>query len=65
MLCVQIVIRLGLTRESKKVTAEEKIKEILFNMSKEFKIHKIDSNNMILEIDYDKYTKQILEIFKD
>ncbi len=33
-------------------------------MSKEFKIHRIDSDNMILEIDYDKYVSQIMQILE-
>ncbi len=51
-------------RESKKMSLEEELKEVLFNMSKEFKIHKIDSNNMILEVDYDKYVSQIMQILQ-
>ncbi len=51
-------------RESKKMSLEEQLKEVLFNMSKEFKIHKIDSNNMILEVDYDKYVSQIMQILQ-
>jgi hypothetical protein len=51
-------------RENKKMSLEEQLKEVLFNMSKEFKIHKIDSNNMILEVDYDKYVSQIMQILQ-
>lgn len=43
---------------------EEQLKAILFNIGKEIKIHKIDSENTIIEIDYDKYTIEILELFK-
>jgi hypothetical protein len=43
---------------------EEQLKQVLFNMSKEFKIHRIDSDNMILEIDYDKYVSQIMQILE-
>jgi hypothetical protein len=46
------------------MSLEEQLKEVLFNMSKEFKIHKIDSNNMILEVDYDKYVSQIMQILQ-
>jgi hypothetical protein len=44
------------------MTLENDIKEILFKIGKEVKIHKIDKINMILEIDYDKYTKEIIEL---
>lgn len=44
---------------------EDQLKEILFNIGKEIKIHKIDSENTIIEIDYDKYTIEIMELFRD
>jgi hypothetical protein len=44
---------------------EERLKEILFNIGKEIKIHKIDSDNTIIEIDYDKYTIEIMEAFRE
>lgn len=44
---------------------EEKIKSILFEIGKDIKIHKISPDNMILEIDYDKYVDQILKIFNN
>lgn len=40
---------------------EDKIKSIIFEIGREIKIHKIDEDNTILEIDYEKYTRQILE----
>lgn len=44
---------------------EEKIKEILFNIGREVKIHKIDIENTIIEIDYDKYTIELMELMRD
>ncbi len=44
---------------------EQKLKDILFSIGKEIKIHKIDSDNTIIEIDYDKYTIEIMEAFKE
>jgi hypothetical protein len=32
-------------------------------MGKDVKIHKIDNENMILEIDYEKYTVEMLRVF--
>lgn len=42
---------------------EKEIHAILFSLSKEIRIHKIDNDNMILEIDYETYTSQILRVF--
>lgn len=44
---------------------EEELKKILFNIGKEVKIHKLIDGNLILDIDYDKYTLEIMELFKD
>jgi hypothetical protein len=44
---------------------DKEIKDILFNIGKDVKIHKIDEDNMILEIDYEKYTADILRVFRD
>jgi hemerythrin len=65
MLFVPTVIRLGPIRESKmQAEMENKIKDVLCEMLQDIKIHKIDDDNMIFEIDYDKYVlrfKQLLE----
>ena len=42
---------------------EKEINEILFNIGKEIKIHKVDDDNTIIEIDYQKYTVEILRVF--
>lgn len=47
------------------MTIEEKIRNILFEIGKDIKIHKISSENMIIEIDYDKYVNQIIDIFSN
>lgn len=44
---------------------EEQIKNILFEIGKEIKIHKLIDGNLIVEIDYDKYTKEIMDLFKE
>jgi hypothetical protein len=47
---------------------EDDIKSVLFEIGKEIKIHKIDDDNMVIEMDYEKYTlqlKSILEGYKD
>lgn len=58
------VIKLEPTKESKKMEIEDQIRQILFELGQEIKIHKIDSINMILEIDYDKAVEQIMQLLK-
>lgn len=47
------------------MSLENDIKDILFKIGQEVIIHKIDSDNTILEIDYDKFTVEIMELFKN
>lgn len=61
---MQTVIRLEHIRESKKMSLEDKVRDVLFQMGKEIKIHRIDSENMILEIDYDVYVKRIMQLLE-
>jgi hypothetical protein len=42
---------------------EKEINEILFSIGKDIKIHKIDVDNTIIEIDYQKYTIEFLRMF--
>lgn len=41
---------------------EQGIRTILATLGNEIKIHKLDEENIILEIDYEKYIKQILDL---
>lgn len=41
---------------------EEKVRNILFEIGKDIKIHKLIDGNLIIDIDYEKYVKQILKI---
>ena len=43
---------------------EDKLRKILFDIGKEIKIHKI-GKDMIIEIDYDRYVEEIVQVFKD
>ena len=43
---------------------EEKIKNILFEIGKDIKIHKIDKDNTIIEIDYDKYVLKVKDLIQ-
>jgi hypothetical protein len=42
---------------------EYEIKAILFEIGKDLKVHKLIDGNLIVEIDYDKYTIEIMELF--
>ena len=49
------------------MSLEDQIREVLFGIGKEIKILKIDNDNTIISIDYDKYVselKSILEGYK-
>lgn len=43
---------------------EKEIKDILFNIGKEIQIHKLIDGNLIIEMDYDKYTIELMELIK-
>lgn len=49
----------------KDINLKEQIDIILFKIGKEIKIHKIDNNNTIIEIDYNKYSNEILKLFEE
>lgn len=61
---MQIVIKLEHIRERDTVSLEDQIKEVLFKLGKEIKIHTIDSKNMILEINYDKAVSDIMKLLE-
>jgi hypothetical protein len=46
------------------MSLEKDIKNILLEVGQGIKIHTIDANNTALEIDYDKHTIKLLELFK-
>jgi len=43
---------------------EDKIREVLFEIGKDIKIHKLIDGNLIIDIDYEKYVKQIMDLIK-
>jgi hypothetical protein len=43
---------------------EHEIKEILLNIGQHIKIHKMDNESYIIDMDYDIYTIKIMELFK-
>lgn len=42
---------------------EKEIKDILFEIGKDIKIHKLIDGNLIVEMDYEKYTAQLIALF--
>ena len=46
-------------------TIENDIKLVLLDIGKEIKLHKMGTDNYILDINYDKYTIKLMEIFKE
>lgn len=42
---------------------EKELKDILFNIGKEIKVHQVTDGHLILDIDYDKYVIEIMELF--
>lgn len=61
---MQIVIKLELIKGSRQMDIREQIKQMLFELGQEIKIHKIDQENMILEIDYDKTVDKIMQLLE-
>jgi len=46
------------------MSLEKDIKNILLEVGQGIKIHTIDAKNTAIEIDYDKHTIKLLELFK-
>jgi hypothetical protein len=44
---------------------EEGIKSILLDIGQEMKVHKLDNDSYIIDIEYDEYTIKIMELFKE
>jgi hypothetical protein len=63
-LFAQTVIKLELIKESKTVQLEDKIREILFHLGQNIIVHKIDQENSVLEIDYERYVKDISSLLE-
>ncbi len=46
----------------KVMSIEDDIRSILFEIGKEIKVHKLIDGNLIIDIDYEKYVSQILDL---
>lgn len=47
------------------MSLEDNIRNILFEIGKDVKIHKLIDGNLIIDIDYEKYVNQILDAIED
>ncbi len=45
------------------INLENEIKSILFQIGKDIKIHKLIDGNLIVEMDYEKYTAELIDLF--
>lgn len=43
------------------MSLEDEIRSILFEIERDIKVHKLIDGNLIIDIDYEKYIKEILE----
>lgn len=43
---------------------EDQIRNVLFEIGKDIKLHKIDNDNIVIEIDYDKYVLMLKGIIQ-
>jgi hypothetical protein len=42
---------------------EKEIDNVLFELVKDIKLYKVDVNNTVIDIEYQKYTAKILRVF--
>jgi hypothetical protein len=49
----------------KLTTLESGIKSILLDIGKDLKVHKLDNDSYVIDIEYDEYTIKIMELFKE
>jgi|AntAceMinimDraft_11_1070367.scaffolds.fasta_scaffold04532_4 hypothetical protein len=50
--------------ESKNMDLEDQIRSVLFSIGKEIEIIKIDNENTIISIDYEKYVSELKSILE-
>jgi hypothetical protein len=43
----------------------KEIDAILFELIKSIKLYRVDSDNTVIDIEYDEYTAKILKVFRD
>lgn len=43
----------------------DKINDILFNIGRELKVHKLPDGHLLIDIDYEKYVEEIMYAFDE
>lgn len=46
------------------MSLEDDVRNILFEIGKDVKIHKLIDGNLIIDIDYEKYVQEIVSVIK-
>ena len=44
---------------------EDGIKSILLDIGQDLKVHKLDNDSYVIDVEYDKYTIKLMELFKE
>jgi hypothetical protein len=44
---------------------EKEIEKILLDLTRNIKIHSIDNDNSVIEVDYQTYTIKMMKLFRD
>jgi hypothetical protein len=44
---------------------EDGIRDLLFEIGKDIKLHKLIDGNIIIEIDYDKYVNSLMDLIRN
>lgn len=44
---------------------EKEIEKILLEMTQDMKIHSLDNENSVIEVDYQKYTIKLMQMFRN
>jgi hypothetical protein len=47
------------------MSLEDDVRNILFEIGKDVKIHKLIDGNLIIDIDYEKYVKKITNLIEE
>jgi hypothetical protein len=61
---VQTAIKLEHTKGSRKMNLEQEIRAILFDIGKEIKLLKIDDDNIVIDIDYERYVDRLRQLLE-
>jgi hypothetical protein len=46
------------------MSLEDRIRSILFQIGKDVVLHRVDSSNIIIDIDYEKYVEELASLLR-